>query len=161
MSSMHPRSAEETRRRELHARARAWLPLLGLSLLLFATSCGGLPGTAFEKDKDDLADADSTVMVVLDDEVKWAIQLIDHRQQILADGRLKAQVRFVNRSPNDMHVQISWTFKDDHHFAVEPATPFAHYMVASGQTVDLTQESIAAGAVEFVIQMKTAKPASR
>jgi len=128
------------------------LPLL----LLLVPACGGPPGRAMEKDPKDLATADSSVLVVLDDEVKWGIELLDHRAQILPDGRLRAQVRFVNRSPRSRQLQISWTFKDGKHFAVEPASPFANYLVSAGQTVDLTQESIAAGAVEFVIQMRTA-----
>ena len=133
------------------------LPLL----LLLAAACGGLPHRADEKDPDDLATADSTVLVILDDDLRWAIQLLDHRQQILPDGRLKAQVRFVNRSPTDRHIQVRWTFKDDKHSAVEPDTPFAHYLINAGQTVDLSQESIAPGAVEFVIQMTTAKESKR
>jgi hypothetical protein len=132
-----------------------------LPLLLLLPACGGLPHRAMEKDQKELATADSTVLVVLDDDARWGIELLDHRAQILADGRLKAQIRFVNRSPNDRHLQISWTFKDDKHFAVEPATPFAHYLISAGQTVDLNQESIAAGAVEFVVQMKTDKGAKR
>lgn len=128
-----------------------------LSLLLLVAACGGPPNSAFEKGKRETATADSTVLVVLDDEVKWAIYLLDHREQILPDGRLRAQIRFVNRSRQDCHIQVSWTFKDDKHFAVEPPTSFAHYLISSGQTVDLTQESIAAGATEFVVQMKTAK----
>lgn len=132
-----------------------------LPLLLLVAACGGLPHRADEKDKDDVATADSTVLVFLDDELPWAIQLLDHRQQILPDGRLKAQVRFVNRSPTDRHIQVRWTFKDDKHFAVEPDTPFAHYLINAGQTVDLSQESIASGAVEFVIQMTTAKESKR
>jgi len=67
----------------------------------------------------------------------------------------------VNRSPTDRHIQVRWTFKDDKHFAVEPDTPFAHYLINAGQTVDLSQESIASGAVEFVIQMTTAKESKR
>jgi hypothetical protein len=132
-----------------------------LPLLLLAAACGGLPHAADEKDPDDLATADSTVLVILDDDLRWAIQLLDHRQQILPDGRLKAQVRFVNRSPTDRHIQVRWTFKDDKHSAVEPDTPFAHYLINAGQTVDLSQESIASGAVEFVIQMTTAKESKR
>jgi len=128
-----------------------------LPLLLLAAACTGEPNRAFQKSLRDVATVDSTVLVVLDDDVKWGIELLDHREQILPDGRLKAQIRFVNRSSRDRHLQISWTFKDDKHFAVEPPTPFAHYMIAAGQTVDLTQESIAAGASEFVVQMKTAK----
>ena len=132
-----------------------------LPLLLLAAACGGLPHAADEKDPDDLATADSTVLVILDDDLRWAIQLLDHRQQILPDGRLKAQVRFVNRSPTDRHIQVRWTFKDDKHSAVEPDTPFAHYLINAGQTVDLSQESIASGAVEFVVQMTTAKESKR
>jgi hypothetical protein len=130
------------------------MPLL--LLLLAAGACGGAPNRAFEKDPKDLATADSTVLVMLDDQVKWGIELLDHRAQILPDGRLRAQIRFVNRSPDARKIQISWTFKDDKHFAVEPASPFAYYLVSAGQTVDLTQESVAAGAVEFVVQMRTA-----
>ncbi|HET6164428.1 MAG TPA: DUF1425 domain-containing protein [Planctomycetota bacterium] len=133
------------------------LPLL----LLLAAACGGLPHAADEKDPNDVATADSKVLLILDDDLSWAIQLLDHRQQILPDGRLKAQVRFVNRSPTDRHIQVRWTFKDDKHFAVEPDTPFAHYLINAGQTVDLSQESIASGAVEFVIQMTTAKESKR
>jgi len=133
--------------------------LLGSALL--SGSCGGLPHKADEKDPKDQATADSTVLVILDDDLRWAIQLLDHREQILADGRLRAQIRFVNRSPTDRHVQVRWTFKDDKHFAVEPDTPFAHYLINAGQTVDLKQESIAAGAVEYVVQMTTAKESKR
>ena len=128
-----------------------------LPLLLLAGACGGPPNSAYEKGRSSTATADSTVLVVLDDTVKWAIELLDHRAQILPDGRLRAQIRFVNHSKRDCHIQVSWTFKDDRHFAVEPPTPFAHYLISSGQTVDLTQESIAAGASEFVVQMKSAK----
>jgi hypothetical protein len=128
-----------------------------LPLLLLAAACGGPPNRAFEKGKSEVATSDSAVLVVLDDTVKWAIELLDHRAQILPDGRLKAQIRFVNRSTRDCHIQVSWTFKDDKHFAVEPPTPFAHYLISSGQTVDLTQASIKAGASEFVVQMKSAK----
>jgi len=128
-----------------------------LPLLLLVGACGGPPNTAYEKSKREVATADASVLVVLDDEVKWAIELLDHREQILPDGRLKAQIRFVNRSRKDCHIQVSWTFKDAKHFAVEPPTPFAHYLISSGQTVDLTQASIAADAAEFVVQMKSAK----
>jgi hypothetical protein len=128
-----------------------------LPLLLLVAACGGPPSGAFEKSPKDVATSDSAVLVVLDEDVKWGIELLDHRMQILPDGRLKAQIRFVNRSPRDRHVQIAWTFKDNKHFAVEPTTAWAHYLLSAGQTVDLTQESIAAGAVEFVVQMKTAK----
>jgi hypothetical protein len=132
-----------------------------LPLLLLVSACGGLPHRADEKDPRDLATADSATLVILDDDLRWAIQLLDHREQILPDGRLKAQIRFVNRSPTDRHIQVRWTFKDDKHFAVEPDTPFAHYLINAGQTVDLGQESIAAGAVEFVVQMTTAKEPKR
>jgi hypothetical protein len=128
-----------------------------LPCLLLVAACGGPPNRAYEKGAKEVATADRSVLVVLDDDVKWGIELLDHREQILPDGRLKAQIRFVNRSSRDRHLQVSWTFKDDKHFAVEPPTPFAHYMISAGQTVDLTQESIAAGACEFVVQMKTAK----
>jgi len=129
--------------------------LLGSALL--GAACGGLPHRADEKDPKDTATADSAVLVILDDDLRWAIQLLEHREQILPDGRLKAEIRFVNRSPTDRHIQVRWTFKDDKHFAVEPDTPFAHYVINAGQTVDLKQESIASGAVEYVVQMTTAK----
>lgn len=138
------------------------LPLLVVSTACGVLSaCGGPPSRASERDPKSVAVVDSATLVVLDDEARWGIELVDHRAQVLPDGRLKAQVRFVNRSPNDRHIQISWTFKDDKNFAVEPSTPFAHYLLGAGQTVDLTQESVAAGATGFHVQLRTAKDGTR
>lgn len=133
--------------------------MLVAALVLAASACGGPPHVAREKSATSVASADATVMVVLDDEVKWQLELIDHREQVLPDGRLRAQVRFVNRSQKDAHVQVAWSFKDDRNFPVESDSPFEHVMVASGQTVALTRESLAAGATAFHIQVKTAKSA--
>ena len=96
------------------------LMLQALSLLA-ASACGGPPHRAREKSPDSVATVDSTVMVVLDDEVKWQLELIDHREQVLPDGRLRAQIRIANRSQSNAHVQVAWSFKDDRNFAVEPS----------------------------------------
>lgn len=130
---------------------------LMLVALLAAAACGGPPFKAREKDPDRVATVDATVLVVLDDQVKWGIELVDHREEILPDGRLRAHVRLVNRTPADMHVQMTWTFKDDRNFPVEADSPFEHVLISAGQTLSLTRESRAAGAKAFHVQLKTAK----
>lgn len=120
-------------------------------------ACGGPPGRAREKSPDSLAAADASNLVVMDDVAKWGVELIDHREQKLPDGRLRAQIRFRSNSQNDLHLQIAWTFKDDANFAVERETPFEHLMLAAGQTIDLTKESLSNGATRFHVQLKEAK----
>lgn len=127
--------------------------------LLLLAACGGPPFRAHEKDADREATADTTTLVVMDDEVKWALELIDHREQLLPDGRLRTQLRFVNKTPKDLHVQMAWTFKDDADFSVEPTSPFEHVLVAAGQTKDVVRESMARGATRFHVEVKTAKSA--
>ncbi len=132
---------------------------LATCALLLLAACGGPPFQAHEKAPDRVATADATALVVMDDEVKWSLELIDHREQLLPDGRLRAQLRFVNKTPKDQHVQMAWTFKDDTGFAVEPTSPFEHVLVAGGQTKDVARESIARGATRFHVEVKTAKSA--
>ena len=134
--------------------------ILPLALCSLA-ACGGPPFRAHEKDPDRVATADSTVLVVMDDDVKWALELLDHREQKLPDGRLKAQIRFQNKASSDVHVQVAWTFKDDANFSVESETPFEHIVIGSGQTKDLTHESMSNAATRFHVQVKTAKSAEK
>ncbi len=134
---------------------------LTIVVLLTAAACGGPPYRAREKEPDRIATADSTVLVALDDGVKGAIELLDHQELVMADGRLRAQVRFVNRTSHQLELQVAWSFKDDQGLAVEPDSPFVHLFVAAGQTVDLARESIAAGAVAFHVQAKSARSAQR
>lgn len=132
--------------------------LLAIALCGLA-ACGGPPYRASEKPADRVAAVDSTVLVVLDDDVKWGIELVDHRELMLPDGRLRAQLRLRNKTPSDQHVQLAWTFKDDANFAVEATTPFMHHLIAAGQTIDLTRDSLARGATRFHVEVKTAKSA--
>jgi hypothetical protein len=132
---------------------------LAMLAALVPAACGGPPFRASEKDPERVAAADSTVLVVLDDGVKRALELVDHREQALADGRLRAELRLVNRTSRDLHVQASWSFKDERGFPIEPDSPFEHLFVGAGQTVPLSRESMAPGASAFHVQMKTARSA--
>jgi hypothetical protein len=120
-------------------------------------ACGGPPTGVDEKDPDDLAAVDESVMVVMDDEVKWGIELLEHRAQKLPDGRLRVQLRFRNKTPDDLHLQLAWTFKDDSNFSVEAESPFEHVLMAAGQTRDLARDSLSVQATKFHVQVKTAK----
>ncbi len=84
-----------------------------------AAGCGGPPHRAREKSPDRLAAVDAATMVVLDHELRFSLELQDHRVLRLPDGRLRAQLRIANRSGGELKVQIAWTFKDDSNFAVE------------------------------------------
>jgi hypothetical protein len=135
------------------------LGLTGLTLLGASVACGGPPYRAKEKSPKDAATVDKTVLVVLDDDVKWAIELLDHRQVVLPDGRLRAELRLANRSAKDLHVQVAWTFKDDSNFPVEGDTPFEHVLLSGGQTTAIAKESRATTATAFHVQVKTARSA--
>jgi hypothetical protein len=124
---------------------------------LLASACGGPPYRVSEKAPDKVATIDSTAMVALDDEAKWGFELVDSRSQTLADGRLKAQVRILNKTPKEMHVQLCWTFKDDQMFSVEQDTPFEHMIIAAGRTLDVSRQSLTTNATHFAVQVKTAK----
>jgi hypothetical protein len=137
----------------------SWSWNLPLLALLSLTACGYPPFRSKEKSESKVATADSTVLVVLDDAVKWSIELLDHREQMLPDGRLRGEIRVANRSAKDLHVQTAWTFKDASNFPVEDETPFEHVMIAGGQTLSLAKESRATGATAFHVQMKTARSA--
>ena len=126
-------------------------------IALFAAACGGPPHRARELSPTSVAVADSTVLVAMDDDVRWAIELVDHRAQLLADGRLRGQLRLVNRSGKEMELMIAWCFKDDRGFPVEAESPFEHVIVSGGQTLPLTRESLAGGATAFHVQVKSAK----
>jgi len=132
---------------------------LVIVVLLALAACGGPPWRAREKPPGRVATADSTVLVALDSEVRRALELVDHREQVLPDGRLRAQLRLVNRSSSNLHVQVSWSFKDDRNFQVESDSPFEHVLIAAGQTVSLARESMAAGALAFHVQVRTAHSA--
>jgi hypothetical protein len=132
--------------------------LLPTALLLLA-ACGGPPSRADEKDPDAVATVDSSVMVVMDDGAKWGVELLQHRTQRLPDGRQRAQLRFRNKTPDDLHLQVAWTFKDDANFSVETETPFEHVLVAAGQTKEMARESLSNQATRFHVQVKTAKSA--
>ena len=123
-----------------------------------SAACGAPPHQAREKSSDQLAAVDATTMVVMDDEARFALELQDHRVQKLPDGRLRAQLRFANRTGTDLHLQLAWTFKDDANFAVEAETPFEHVLIAGGQTKDLTRESLSNAATRFHVQVKKSKP---
>ena len=127
--------------------------------LLAAAACGGPPYAAREKDPDRAATVDTTVLVVLDDDVKWALELLDHREELLPDGRLRAHLRLANRAAADLHVQLAWSFKDARNFPVEGDSPFEHVLISAGQTLSLSRESRAPGAVAFHVQAKSAKSA--
>ena len=128
-------------------------------LLLVVAACGGPPYRAREKSPDNVATPDSTVLVVMDDTVKWGIELVDHEQETLPDGRMRARLRFTNRTPKELEVQYAWTFKDDRGFNVEGDSPFEHLILAPGQTVSVTRDSRSNAATAFHVQMKTAKSA--
>jgi len=132
--------------------------LMPFALCLLA-ACGGPPTAADEKDPDDLAAVDESTMVVMDDEAKWGVELIQHRAEKLADGRLRVQLRFRNKTPDELHLQLAWTFKDDSNFSVEAETPFEHVLMAGGQTRDIGKESLSVMATKFHVQVKTAKSA--
>ncbi len=132
------------------------LKLMPLVLLLVA-ACGGPPYRVDSKDPREVAAVDASTLVTLDDEAKWAFELLDSRKLLLPDGRLKAQIRVRNKTPKDMHVQVQWTFKDDKNFPIEPATPFEHLIVSAGQSIDLERSSLGSGATGFVVQIKTAQ----
>lgn len=133
---------------------------LALSVAV-AAACGGPPFRSREKPATQVATADSTVLVAMDDDIRWALELIDHREQLLPDGRFRAQIRFANRSSKDLETQVSWSFKDDAGFPTEKETPFEHVLIAGGQTVSLTRESLIAGATAFHVQVRTAKIAGK
>ena len=130
---------------------------LGL-LLAGAAACGGPPYRADEKDADRAAVADTTVLVALDEWAEDSLELVDHREQVLADGRLKAEIRFVNRASRDLELQLSWGFKDARGFAVEADSPFEHVFIQAGQTVSLARTSRASGAAAFHVQAKVVLP---
>ncbi|MSR46719.1 MAG: hypothetical protein EXS13_06600 [Planctomycetes bacterium] len=125
--------------------------------LCLLSACGGPPFQAQEKPADRVSAVDATTLVVMDDEVKWALELQDHRAQKLADGRLRAQLRLVNKTASDLHVQMAWTFKDDANFAVERETPFEHVLISGGQSKDFACESLSNAATRFHVQVRTAK----
>ncbi len=130
--------------------------------LLFAVlGCGGPPHRASEKDPERVATVDSTVLVVLDDTLRFQLELIGHREEVLPDGRLRAKLQFVNHSARDLHMQLAWTFKDNQGFAVEPDSPFEHLLIGGGQTKELTRDSLAPGATRFHVQARTAVSAER
>ncbi|MBM4013956.1 MAG: hypothetical protein FJ293_03200 [Planctomycetes bacterium] len=121
-------------------------------------ACGGPPHQAREKSSDRLAAVDASTMVVLDHELRFTLELLDHRVVRLPDGRLRAQIRIANRTGSDLKTQVAWTFKDDSNFAVESETPFEHVLFGAGQTRDLTRESLSNAATRFHVQARTAKP---
>jgi hypothetical protein len=137
------------------------LPSSPLIALLFACAAcgGGPPYAAKEKSPGRTATADTTVLLVLDDEVKWQLELLDHAEETLSDGRLRARVRLANRSPADLHLQVAWTFKDARGLATEPDSPFEHLFVGAGQTLELARDSLVPGAVAYHVQAKTAHTA--
>jgi hypothetical protein len=66
------------------------LPLL---VLLASRACGGPPHRAYEKDPSSVATVASTVLVVLDDEVKWQLELLrSPRAGAARRRRLRAQI---------------------------------------------------------------------
>jgi hypothetical protein len=133
--------------------------LLVLASIGASVACGGPPHRAKEKSPEDAAAVDTTVLVVLDDDVKWAIELLDHRQTVLPDGRLRGEMRLANRSSKPIHVQVAWTFKGADNYPVEGDTPFEHLLLSGGQTIAIAKESRAAGATAFHVQVKTARSA--
>ena len=133
--------------------------LLGLTVVGMSLACGGPPYGAKEKSPKDVAAVDKNVLVVLDDDVKWAIELLDHRETVLPDGRLRAELRLANRSSRDIKVQLAWTFKDADNFPVEGETPFEHLLLSRGQTTSIAKESRSPGATAFHVQVKTAHSA--
>jgi hypothetical protein len=136
-------------------------PIQCAALLVAAAAAACAQRTPFrasERNPTKVATVDSTVLVVLDENLEGAIELLDHREQVLPDGRLRAQLRLVNHGSHDLHVQVAWTFKDDRGFPVEEESPFEHTMVASGQTLSLTRDSMQPGATAFHVQVKSATP---
>jgi len=132
---------------------------LVLLSLLAAAACGGPPYRAREKSPDKVATPDTTVLVVLDDTAKWGLELVDHDQQELPDGRLRARIRVSNRTPNDLELQMAWSFKDDRGFSVEADSSIEHVLLTAGQTVSLTRDSRSTEATAFHVQAKTARSA--
>ena len=120
-------------------------------------ACGGPPTGVDEKDSDDLAAVDESVMVVMDDEAKWGVELLQHRAQKLPDGRLRVQLRFRNKTPDPLHLQLAWTFKDNDNFSVETESPFEHVLMSAGQTRDLARDSLSVQATKFHVQVRTAR----
>ena len=124
---------------------------LALLLVTLVTSCAGPePATRIDPDNDV---EEQTDVVVLDDDLESDLE-VTSRSRRLTDNRLEIKVKIVNRSGDDLHVQIQTSFKDDDGFQTEEPTPFAHRLITENSTMEYSETSIGKDATRYIVRIK-------